>query len=252
MQQPAGHLHRDPLPGVLRAHVRGGRAGAVADLLGVPGDLDRENRLALDRLADRDDLGQPRVAGGDGGDLVADASGLAVGAVGGPTRRRLLAQHLRRRLAANPLDLQLDALRRQPGSLTLGEHRLHLRGAAVGFLGDVLGVDADLPQLIELFRGDRAGVDLEVVPVARVGLLGVSRSRVQCGDQRRGQGKYERAGPSSGSQLSPLSSPGPQSPQAPLRSMPSRAWIGQWETPLTRSNGVRAWRPGVCPVSGGS
>jgi hypothetical protein len=33
--------------------------------------------------------------------------------------------------------------------------------------------------------------------------------------------------------------------------MPSRAWIGQWETPLTRSNGVRAWRPGVGPAQGG-
>ena len=70
-------------------------------------DLDREDRLALHRAADGDQLGEPREPRRGRDQLVADAAGLAVGAVRVPAGGGLLAQHLRGRLAVDLLDVQL-------------------------------------------------------------------------------------------------------------------------------------------------
>ena len=73
MEQPAVHLRRDPLPGVLRRGVEHRGPRAVLGAARVLGHLDRVDRLALHGLADRHQLGQPRVVLRDLDQLVPDA-----------------------------------------------------------------------------------------------------------------------------------------------------------------------------------
>ena len=57
MHQPARHLRRDPLAGMLGGGVEDRRALPSLDLAGVLGHLDREDVLAVDRPADPHELG---------------------------------------------------------------------------------------------------------------------------------------------------------------------------------------------------
>ena len=77
--EAAHHLRRDPLPGVLGAEVERRRPAAVTDAAGVPGHLEGDDVLALHRLADRDQLGDVRMLGGELLELVLQAARRAVG-----------------------------------------------------------------------------------------------------------------------------------------------------------------------------
>ena len=79
MGEAAYRLRPDPLPGVLAADVERRRPAAVTDAAGVPGHLEGDDVLALHRLADRDELGDVRMFGGELLELVLQAARRTVG-----------------------------------------------------------------------------------------------------------------------------------------------------------------------------
>ena len=90
--EAAHDLRRDPLVAVLAADEERRRPAAVTDAAGVPGHLEGDDVLALHRLADRDQLGDVRMLGGELLELVLQAARRTVGpehliAVGGRVRR---------------------------------------------------------------------------------------------------------------------------------------------------------------------
>jgi hypothetical protein len=69
-REPADHLRRDPLARVLGADVEDRRPTPVTQLRGPPRHLQGDDVLALDGLADGDQLGDGRVVGGQPLELV--------------------------------------------------------------------------------------------------------------------------------------------------------------------------------------
>ena len=79
MQQPTGHLRSDPLPRVLRGGEENGRTPTVPALVGVLGDLQDHDVLAVEGLADDHRLDDVAVLARRGEELVLDASRFAIG-----------------------------------------------------------------------------------------------------------------------------------------------------------------------------
>ena len=124
-QEAGGHLGGDPLAGVLGRHVEHRRTLAVAGLVGTLGDLDRDDVLALDGLADRHGLGDPGVTTRELLDLGLDPTGAGVLLPHRVARGRLGARTLGDGPAVDLLQRHLDALVGQLGDVPPAEDRLH-------------------------------------------------------------------------------------------------------------------------------
>lgn len=139
MHQPPGHLGGDPLAGVLIGEVQRGGLGAVPVLLGTLADLESEDVLALEGLADADDLGQVRVGLPGGEDLALQAVVAAVRAEDAVARGR----HAPLGLGRDRVLGDVDALPAQFAGLFPGEEQLDGGGALAGhLLGQFMTVGA--------------------------------------------------------------------------------------------------------------
>lgn len=162
--EAAHHLGCDPLAGVLGAGEERGRSVSVAHPGGVARDPERDDVLALDGLADHDQLGDVRVVGGDLLELLLEVAGPAVGAEDGVARLRQAGGHLGGGLAVDLLQLEVDALVGQRFGLVAADDDLDVELTASRGCGtEVVGVDARGPQDLELAAVELADVD--VVPV---------------------------------------------------------------------------------------
>ncbi len=156
MHQPPGHLGGDPLTGVLVGHVEDRRLVAVLGLLGVLADLQGEDVLALDGLADGDDLGEPRVLLRGPQDLLLEAALAAVRAEHPVPGGLGTGETLGGNLALG----QLDAPGREFFGLAAAEEELDPGGSGLrGPLGELVRVLPRGEDERDLFPGDVGVVD---------------------------------------------------------------------------------------------
>ena len=164
MHESADHLGGDPLAGVLGGGVEHGRALPVLGLLGVLGDLEGQDLLSVDAVADRHQLGDLGVRSGRGTQLIGDPALGAVGPEHVETLGQLLAGSNGGLLPVDPLDGGLDALGAELGGLPVGDDHLEADVAAGGLVrNDVVGVDAHLVEHVEPAGGCLDDVHLEGV-----------------------------------------------------------------------------------------
>lgn len=205
VQQAPGHLRSDPLARVLVGHVQHGRLGAVLGLLRVLGQLDREDVLSLEGLADGDHLGQGGVLLTGAEDLLLDVPGSAVGAVdpvGGGVHTRL-------RLPRELVLPQLDALLLQGVRLLVGEVDLDRRGALLRrLLAQFVAVLPGGEQQRYLLLRHLGPEDLDLVGVGAVVLGSLGQRR-----ETRATAQQERAGSEDRSRSSSHEPPLRDSPQ---------------------------------------
>lgn len=169
VHQPPGHLRGDPLARVLVGQVQHRGLGAVLGLLGVLGELEREDVLALDRLADGDDLGEAGVLLGGPQDLLLEASAAAVRPEH-PVGRGL---HAVLGLGREGVLGERDALLLQLLRLVVGEVHLDRGGALFGrLLTEFMAVLTGRQQQGYLLLGDLGTEDLDLVRVGCAGRAG--------------------------------------------------------------------------------
>ena len=182
--QPPVHLGGDPLAGVLGGGVQGGRAPAVAGLVGPARDLDGDDVLPVHRLADRHELDDVGVVGRDLLELLLEAAGAAVRSEDLVARGGLLRGQLGHRLAVDLLQLEVDALVGELRRLVLAQDDLDV-GLAVGRRGDVhlVRVEPRRPHRGQVARVEPAGVDV----VGGLALLLPGRGRRGGSGSRRGR-----------------------------------------------------------------
>ena len=139
----ARDLGGDPLARVVDGAEEHRRARAVGDVAGVVGDLQREDRLAEQRRADLDELGDVLVGGRLSAQLVGDAAGLGVAAEDVVVRVRAVAAGGDHARLVQLLGGQRDALGLQRGGLAGGDGDLELLLAEdVGLEAGVVELDA--------------------------------------------------------------------------------------------------------------
>jgi hypothetical protein len=160
---------------VLGGHVQRRGSTAVAHPVRVPGDLEGQDVLAVDRLPEHDGLHQPGVRGGQGEELLAEVARAAPR----PEDPRFRGERARPGGVLGAALLQRQALRDQRLRLAHPQHRLHARGAlgGAGRRRDLVAVQPAVEQQLELLAGELAGVGGEPAPV------GATRWR---GRRRRG------------------------------------------------------------------
>ncbi len=181
VHQPPGHLGGDPLAGVLVGHVEHGGLVAVLGLLRVLADLQGEDVLALDGLADGDDLGERRVLLGRAQDLLLE-----------PARTAVRAEHAvagglgpGQALGRDPVLGEPDALGGELTGLGCGEEELDPGGPGLrGPLAELVGVLARGEDERHLFPGDVGVVDPHLLGAGR----GAGRGGAGPGLGGRGQG----------------------------------------------------------------
>ncbi len=162
--EPADHLWRDPLAGVLGAEVEDARLLAVA-LIGVLGDLQHEDVGAVDRLADVDELRDAPV-------LARRLLEVLLQAV----RAEVLAKHLVSLggerggalgdgLAVDLLGPQDDAVLAQRGDLPAVEHGLQMHLSGPGLADPqvpLVTVEAEIVERTDGTAVDGPRVDVEL------------------------------------------------------------------------------------------
>jgi hypothetical protein len=160
VHQPPGHLRGDPLARVLGGEIEDGGLGAVLRLLGVLGELQRQDVLAVDGLADGDDLGQARVGPCGGEDLLPQSAVRAVR----PEHALGRGLDTGLRLAGEPVLGEVDALFLELVGLLVGEIDLDGGRALVGhLLAEFVAVLSGGQQQGYLLLGDVGAEDLDLV-----------------------------------------------------------------------------------------
>ena len=161
--EPPHHLRRDPLACVLRAEIEHGGALAVRHLVGVLGDLQGDDVLALMGLADGHELGDPRVRRGHLLELLLQPAGARVVPEDLEPVGRERGRALRRRHAVDALGAHLHALAAQLVSLATAQDRLDAHGAlaAQGLELQLVAIEPELAELAELGPVEFPCVDVE-------------------------------------------------------------------------------------------
>ena len=145
-QRPPAGLTREPLARMLDRRVEDRRAAAVGHAVGVRGDAHRVDRHPVERVAERDQLGDPVVAPGQPPELGGD---------------------VRRRVAGRAGDVDVGPSVRAPDLPTCrGLSRRGLPGRATAPSAQEPRADPCLPELVDLLGG---GHDLDAAPPVTLG-----------------------------------------------------------------------------------